>query len=258
MSMEKLLGTELGRGGYGTVYIKKDDDSLCIKVSNKKGNICRQWSNEYKKIIKFTQKLESNDLYKKLKFVKIVKPIEFVESNEQCYMVLPRIFRPEGKNIIKPTIQALFGQISSDVIMKGRGELLGLKEIKEIVNNDNNITDMIQELGIMMALIHFVGKNDAYDVELYLGKESNSKKCRLYLADFDLSEEIKKYDDETIKRITWSLDAVPYFPTEDSNEELFKIFKNAYKSVVENIINSKNNSTIDNINVVEQIFENYG
>jgi len=255
--MENLLGTELGRGGYGTVYIKKDDDSLCIKVSNKKGNTCRQWSNEYKKIIKFTEKLENNSIFKKIKLVKIVKPIEFIESDDQCYMILPRIFRHEGKHIIKPTIQALFGQKSSDIVMKGRGELLGLKEIKNIVDNNNDIEDMVRELGTIMALMHFVGKNDAYDVELFLGKEANSKKCRLYLADFDLSEEIKNYNDETIKRITWSMDAVPYFPTEDSDEELFKIFKDAYKSVVQNIIDTKTNSLI-NIDIVEQIFENYG
>lgn len=34
------------------------------------------------------------------------------------------------------------------------------------------------ELGVMMSLIHHYGKNDAYDIELYLGKEANSKKCR--------------------------------------------------------------------------------
>ena len=40
------IGIEIGRGGYGTVYEVKGDPSLCVKMSHKKMEGCRKWSNE--------------------------------------------------------------------------------------------------------------------------------------------------------------------------------------------------------------------
>lgn len=232
--MDALLGDEIGRGGFGTVHIHKKDPSLCIKVSNKSSNnstSCRQWSNEYKKITSFVDNIQDLPSYKGLKLVKVIKPIEFTDTNQQCYMVLPRVFRPEGKasnNL--PTIQAQFGFPSVRMVHKGRGEFIGLNEIKEYMSKED-IEIASKELGIIMGLIHFVGKNDAYDVELFLGKEYRGKKSKLFLADFDLSETIKQYDAETIHRMAWSLDAVPYFPRESVDPKLFELFKQGYTRV---------------------------
>ncbi len=249
--MDNILGQEFGRGGFGIVYTHKNDSGLCVKVSNKvKGNqSCRQWSNEYKKIMSFYEKISESEFYKKLKLAKVLKPTEFVESPEQCYMIMPRVFRPEGKDIIKPTIQAQLGCPSCSMIHKGRGEFMGLEQIKTYVD-DKDIENVSYELGVLMGLIHFVGKNDAYDVELYMGKETNSRKCRFYLADFDLSEEYKTLSPAIIQRLTWSLDAVPYFPTEDSDSELFKKFKKGYTEVAISVGISDD--------IVDTIFENYG
>lgn len=250
-SMDSILGQEIGRGGFGIVYTHKSNSNLCVKVSNKvKGNqSCRQWSNEYKKINSFFDKIQDLDLYKKLKLAKVLKPTEFVESSEQCYMIMPRVFRPEGKDVIKPTIQAQLGCPSCEMVHKGRGEFIGLEQIEKII--DAKDLDIVSyELGVLMGLIHFVGKNDAYDVELYMGKDGNSRKCRFYLADFDLSEEYKTLSPPIIQRLTWSLDAVPYFPTDDSNPELFKKFKQGY-------LESAQLANISD-DIVEQIFENYG
>lgn len=241
--MDNILGEEIGRGGFGVVYQKKDDASKCIKVSNKKGH-CRQWSNEHNKIINFMKNIENDyPAYNKFKVVKILKSIEFTESSHDCYMILPRIYRPNRNEGY--TIQAQLGCNSCNVIHKGRGEFIGLKEIREYMS-DEDIEIACHELGMMMALIHFVGKNDAYDIEVFLGKELHSKKSRFYIADFDLSEEIKKYDDETIKRMAWSLDAVPYFPNESNNKKLFDLFKSGYSKIAQNP------------ELVEKIFENYG
>ncbi len=250
-TMDQILGQEIGRGGFGVVYTHKTDTSLCVKVSNKvKGNqSCRQWSNEYKKITSFYNRIQDLDLFKKLKLAKVLKPSEFVESPNQCYMIMPRVFRPEGKDVIKPTIQAQLGCPSCVMIHKGRGEFLGLEQIKQFVD-DKDIVLASYELGILMGLIHFVGKNDAYDVELYLGKDGNSRKCRFYLADFDLSEEYTNITPSIIQRISWSLDAVPYFPTEDSDSELFEKFKKGYSEAA-HIANVSDD-------IIEQIFENYG
>ncbi len=143
---------------------------------------------------------------------------------------MPRIYRPEGRDVNKPTIQAQLGCLSCNLIHKGRGEFIGLEEIKQFVS-PKDMKIAVLELGILMGLIHFHGNNDAYDVELFLGKEEKSKKCRFYLADFDLSENVKSYDESTVNRLTWSLDAVPYFPRDSVDHELFEIFREGYLSV---------------------------
>lgn len=231
--MNNLLGDEIGRGGFGIVYIKKDDPSLCIKVSNKnkeKNQSCRQWSNEFKKIKDFMTKIIDHSSYKKLDMVRVVNPIDFIDTNDSCYVILPRIFRPEGRDDKQPTIQAQIGWKSVRIVHKGRGEFIGLKEILEYISKED-LHKACFELGVMMALIHHVGKNDAYDVELYLGKEANSKKCRFYIADFDLSDKIIEYNTETIERITWSMDAIPYFPKASCDSQLFELFRKGYDTI---------------------------
>lgn len=245
--MQEQLGQEIGRGGFGIVYTMKDDPSMCIKVSNKsKGTVsCRQWSNEFKKITSFVEKIETNPEYKKLKMVRVIRPLEFVETEKDCYMVLPRIFRPEGRFSTLPTIQAQLGWKSGRMMHKSRGEFIGFEELQAYVSK-KDLEIVAHELGIMMGLIHFIGKNDAYDVELYFGKEAGAKKPRFYLADFDLSESIKSYDEDTISRMTWSLDAVPYFPREDVDPDLYETFRLDYKQME------------DQVGVADKVFEAYG
>ena len=245
--MNDILGNEIGRGGFGIVYMMKTDDAKCVKTSTKKSS-CRQWSNEYQKIMQIFNKIESHSAFHSIKNVRIIKPIEFKETNDICYMTMPRVFRPEGKDFMKPTIQALLGVKSSRVVYKGRGENIGLEQIREYISSEE-LDKMSHELGILMGLIHFVAKNDAYDIELYLGKESNSKKCRLYIADFDLSENIISYDKETIERIAWSLDAVPYFPKPNVDIHLFSKFEKAYRHIAIMSGISKE--------IVDMIFEQY-
>ncbi len=236
--MEALLGEEIGRGGFGIVYEQKDDASRAIKVSNKHigGDHCRQWSHEYKKIMDMIKRLDKDERYRRLKMAKIVKPIEYVDTPSYCYMVMPRIHRPEGSNFKGPTIQAQLGQESVRLVHKGRGEFIGLNEVKEYLS-DEDLEVACHELGLLMGLIHHVGKNDAYDVELYLGKEPGKKKPRFYLADFDLSNKVKKsaahgneYDSGTLDRMTWSMDAVPYFPY-PATPKFFEPFKRGYAKI---------------------------
>lgn len=249
--MESHLGEEIGRGGFGIIYTHMGDKSQCIKVSTKESpsQSCRQWSNEYKKINTLLERIERVPIYHKLKHVKILTPKDFVETPKSCYMIMPRIFRPEGRNVQKPTIQAQLGCPSGSMIHKGRGEFIGLEQIRSYVS-EREIHNACYELGVLMGLIHHVGQNDAYDIELFLGKESGAKKCKFYVADFDLTEEIKSYDKRSLERIIWSLDAVPYFPIEDTDAILFELFKKGYSEVCQ----------VTNVNqrIVESIFDSYG
>lgn len=248
-----FLGEELGRGGFGTVFAKKDDPRVCIKVSNKSTGAplaaasCRQWSNEFKKMQTFMARVEQHPAFAKLQMVRVVKPIDFVETPRLCYMTMPRIYRPEGRHSSGLTLQAQMGEPSCRLVHKGRGEFIGLKEIRQYVS-PSDLKVAARELGTAMALIHFVGRNDAYDLEVFLGKEANTKKCRFYLADFDLSEEVPagKLNPQVVERLTWSLDAIPYFPRPDTDQELFDLFLDGYKSVAGNEA------------AVQSIFADYG
>jgi len=249
----KLLGDEIGRGGFGIVYAHHEDKSLCVKVSNKEKNTmsCRQWSNEYKKIESVMKMIGNMKEYKGLKMVRVLAAKEFKETSSSCYMVMPRIYRPTGGggSDAGVTIQAQCGWPSGRMVHKGRGEYIGVHEILEVVSKED-FELACYELGIVMGLIHFHGRNDAYDVELFLGREFGGRKARFYIADFDLSERVGDLEDPTVlDRLTWSFDAVPYFPRASCDKAMFQRFKEGYLKMALN--------AGVGAHVVEQIFEEY-
>lgn len=226
----EFIDREIGRGGYGTVYTVKDMPEIVIKKSSK-NSTCRTWSDEFKKIKLLVKNIKKSaeclDIYESLKMVRILEPEKFIEDDfKNCYTVMKRIYRPEGRDVFEPTLQALLGENDKNMIYKGRGQFIGISDIKKYVSDDN-IETASYELGIMMGLIHFVGKNDGYDLEVFLGKEYNSKISRFYIADFDLSENITEYDKDTIERIVWSMAAVEYFPR-SNNKKLLDLFLKGY------------------------------
>jgi hypothetical protein len=159
-------------------------------------------------------------------------------------MTIPYINHPDD---VDSTLHPLLGENSVQYKYKGRGVFKGLKEIQNDYNIPLKIVEkIVYELGVLMGLIHFKGCNDAYDIEIFLGYIDTPNKLKFYVADFDLSERIQKFDDSTIDRMAWSLESMPYFPTKYSNLKLFNQFKNGYSSATRNKI------------IVEKIFEKYG
>lgn len=238
--MESLFGKELGRGGFGIVYEKKDDPSIAIKVSDKTmAHSCRAWSNEYSKIKEVIERIQSHKSYKKLDMVQILDPIRFHESSSICYMLIPRVYRPEEKRSKTAsktgdtpyyTLHALFGEASLRRKYLGRGEFIGLREIEEYVSKDD-LSKMVFQLGVALALFHYVAKNDACDIEVFLGRDATSRKLKLFIGDFDKVSTIEAYTPHTIDNLVWCMEAVEYFPKKEVNIQLYETFKEGYLSI---------------------------
>lgn len=235
------LGNIIGRGGYGEVYTLPDHPELVIKISSMVSS-CRQWSNEFAKITKTRNLIQNNQIYQSLTCVKMIDVKGFSQENTRCYMIMERVFRPaEGDcnaktlNTKSATLQAQFGVEDSNLIHKGRGQFIGLKQIRSYLqacptHHNATVETLCHELGLFIGLLHFVGMNDGYDIEVFLGREYVNPRLKLFVADFDLTEEIKEYNPSTIQRMILCLDSVPYFPSKD-NPELFALFSNAYRSI---------------------------
>jgi hypothetical protein len=163
--------------------------------------------------------------------VKVIDPKRFVETSDVCYMVVPRVYRPEGTKHLGKTIQAFMGETSANYIDPGRGEFIGLEQIREYIP-EPDLKRACFELGLLLGLIHFIGRNDAYDLEIYIGKERGAKKTRFYLADFDQSENIDNFDSNEIERMQWAIIALPYFPDQSTELELYRLFRRGYSMIV--------------------------
>ena len=233
--MDISLGEEIGHGAYGHVHVDRTDPSLCIKMSNKQNDInhCRQWSNEYKKIKTLLTRVEDHPSYKKLDYVRIVKPTDFIETDTVCYMKMTRIFR--AKKIDKEEsirmIQSLLGDKNTYYDHKGRGLYMGLKHLKEYID-DVDLLDASFELGVMIGLIHYAGKCNAFDIDVFLGREHSTRKNRFYIADFDMTSTIDTYGEKEIQEMYCSLNDASYFPRPSVNKKLFDMFYNGYLSIV--------------------------
>lgn len=207
---------EIGRGGAGVVYLDKGYKDSVFKVS-KKSDTCRLWGKESKIYDVLNTKNIDTEL------CKLIKMKEYKGGGENCCMELTRAFNPRG-NALTYTIQPQFQYKSLDYNCKGRGLFLGIDElISDGIFTAENIEEYIAQLGQLLARLHYDAKNDGYDLELFISKEGG--KTIIYIGDFDLSEFWKDANDETIERLTWSLEAFPYFPIEG---KLYNIFSKNY------------------------------
>jgi hypothetical protein len=235
----ELLGPKLGGGMYGSVFVDDTDPHSCIKMTNKNNknykNYCQKWKNEYQMIKNIYQSVKDREEYKKIDYVKIVIPTVFEETGSICYMKIPRIYRPLLPNE-KPesefiTLQVQLGLPNIQKIRNNQGEFIGLEQIKKYIN-DLQSRQSCFELGMMMGLIHYVGRQTALDIEIFLGSEYRSNKICFYIADFDMSKQIQSFDNLTIQEMIASLSDKPYFPRKTSDQHLFDLFYQGYSSIV--------------------------
>lgn len=216
----------LGRGGAGSVYLDPEQPDIVFKVGNR-SQTCRIWGKEQKIYQAIGKYSIDTDLVKLLK----MNQFNMYNNESRCILELSRVVNPINSSA-DYTVQVQFGVNSVDYKDKARGRFLGLSQLKqERILSDTTISEYVKQLGTVIGSLHFIAKNDGYDLELFAGVEDG--KTVLYIGDFDLSEMIQDYGKEEIERMAWALGAVPYFPTLDQ-EELYEVFKNAYLEVAEN------------------------
>ena len=108
---------------------------------------------------------------------------------------------------------------------------MGLKHLKEYIEDDD-LLEASFELGVMMGLIHFIGKCNAFDIEVFLGREHSTRKNRFYIADFDMTSTIDTYGIKEIQEMYCSLNDASYFPRPSVNKKLFDMFYDGYCTIV--------------------------
>ena len=215
---------EIGRGAAGIVYFDETQPKYVYKISNK-NNQFRDWKKEkqlYEHINTFNIDSEH---------IKLLKMTDYHIDDNGCKLQLTRAVNPIDPNM-KFTIHPLFGLKSIKYKDTHRGLFIGLDELYGencMFHGLEPATVFIEELGRVMAKLHYEVKNDGFDIELFLSSRVDdiNKSTRVYIGDFDLSETITEYNDYYIERMVWCFQAVPYFPTEG---ELFDVFSSAYIS----------------------------
>lgn len=238
----------IGSGGNGTIYINASIPNFVIKKSNK-STICRDWVNEKTLIDNFNNKLYCFNYDST--YVEFSKVHDSLFSNTECYIVLQRVYHPSAttQNNNDKTIQVQLGSDDIDYSDDKRGHFLGIKQLLDFVSRDKLII-LTYQLGKAISSLHYVGKNDGYDVEVFLGKPSlEETELKFFIMDFDLSHDIVDYNDSTIYNMYWCLQAVPYFPVKDLTDiDFYTEFKKGYFEI----------ATLNGMTeIAEKVFEYY-
>jgi len=234
---------EIGRGAAGTVYKDIEQSDIVFKVSSK-DNVCRDWLKE-KKIY---NKIQDFNIDSELCKIVKLKDFSLFDKKNKCVLVLNKVNNPIDSNL-NYTIHPLFGENTYNSYSKGRGRYMGIQQLMEYgLFNNENIKEYIAELGTIIGKLHYVVKNDGFDLEIFVGRDEKDNTIKLYIADFDLSNMIENYDQKTISNLEWSLSSIAYFPYPDEQPELYEIFKNSYLDIA-----TKENKQI----IAEKVLELY-
>lgn len=292
--------TLIGKGGFGTVYTSKEHPDIAIKTSAL--NRCAKLNQEYNIVTSLASYVHRESVERPFRHVEIAgahkyspnidttvrssnanhDPITMTESEdndqraqiidgvnlshfhqEQCVMFMDYITPPPGYS--KP-IQALFGTDTKRRDMGKRGLMLGAKELRELIDNKTTVSEMMSELGRMLAMIQYGAMHTANDLEIILGsvpmsehrvsssvmrsssKKSKTKKrhgrhvkptvapaesraLRLFFIDFDASEvwHPSANNDANVALLVNALDSVEFFPS-PKQKEYYSLFRAAYIS----------------------------
>jgi hypothetical protein len=206
---------EIGRGGYGIVYLDITQANSVFKISN--DGKCKDWNNE----IEIYEILNKNNIDTDL--CKIIKMKDYVNDGKICCIEFTRVINPRG-NELNYTIQPIFQDENFNYKHESRGLFLGVNHlISENIFTIDTIKEYIKQLAILMARLHYKLKNNTSDIELIISREHD--KIIIYVGDFDRAQFFIDYNEDIIDKLAESFYAVNYFPSEG---DLYDIFSTNY------------------------------
>lgn len=225
---EKII---IGRGGYGEIFYKKDNPNIVYKLSYETCNILdreyKTLSSAYSAYITYTKTRKS--LRSR---IHILHPSNWKKSdNKYCIFQMSRIYPPSGQRYVwHPHFGSDDHSLNKlyQTHLHTRGVQVGLQKIKQYLPLDRAFKDA----GILIGIVHYGAKLDAFDTELTLGrvKNHNSNTIQLFLIDFDEVSRWKELTDkQLLENMISSLEAVPYYPNPSS--KYFPEFSDGYLSV---------------------------
>lgn len=219
----------IGRGGFGTVYYYSDRPGIAYKESHTKCDDIRKeyeiWKKAYNAYIKYGKSIRKKAC--------ILHPSNWKEFDSTCMFQMARVVPLEGNY----TWQAYIGDDENperDLVFIKEGKIRGRYMGPQTLSKYFNVEELAYDAGILIGIVHFCAKLDGKDTELIVGKlhKEEDSKCRLFLIDFDQTGSWEGLEEkEAIDTLTWSLDAEPYYPNEDS--PYYDSFKEGYLKVAQ-------------------------
>nr|QBK89506.1 MAG: hypothetical protein LCPAC001_00160 [Pithovirus LCPAC001] len=227
-SSDKIV---IGKGGYGEIFYKKENPNTIYKQSY---TVCNTLEKEYKMLssayrayITYTQTKKS--LRKR---IHILHPYDWSTINSKyCIFKMARIYPPVGEKYVwHPHLGSedfyLNKLYKTDLHI--RGVQVGHNEIKKYLSLEQASKDS----GILIGIVHYGAKLDAFDTELSMGIIKNHKTTlvQLVLIDFDkVSRWNQLSDKQLLENMISSLEAVPYYPEPET--KYFSDFRDGYLDV---------------------------
>lgn len=230
----------LGKGAAGFVIFHPEYPSYVFKISYDK-NVCREWKKELNAYNLMKENELKNNVKINIKYVKLLTLYDYyVSPSNRCIFQFNRVYLPNEKHTIRP----YFGEQSIEKIFVGRGKFLGKQQLIKYLGENINV--YVYELGMFLAKLHFIYKNDGFDIELFLGKNKYTNEYIIYVGDFDLTNMIENYSLNTIRRIVDGMDAEPQYPSK--SDPCYIYFEKGYIDVA---------NKVNKINIANKILEMY-
>jgi hypothetical protein len=183
---------KIANGAYGAVYYHRDPvfAGYVLKQSIKE-NTCREWNVEYQKLTAVRQRLQQHLPGMLLdEYVSIVFHEEYwmnkTAQRNSCNTLMRRVYNHVLPESALP-IHAKFQIESLNHKDASRGFDVGSKQLKDKLGV---MPYHVHHLGRLIAAIHFVGMNDAWDTEVLVGKTKDAVVWKLFVIDFDLTNEL--------------------------------------------------------------------
>ena len=221
----------IGKGTYGSIYQSSRSSNYVAKVAFN-AEVCRTYSREFllhHDAFDALSRFGGNDML----YIPFPSGMGYSSNGHCCYYEMQRLQSPfSGSDKV---VQVLLGvDILDHYTIDDTGQHMGPTTLANYLGSHASVAMQLENLASciaqLYAIIQYGSGQTAYDIELVLCKvPAIDDRLRMAAIDFDKSEVIEQYDNETIKKMGRALMSA-HFPTVRGNEfdHLYSIAKDAY------------------------------